>query len=132
MTKSFVIAVSFFFLLSGTVFCQDHSARISQFEDPANIIAKETAMLNDLIEASQQNLKNLTYLKGLIQKYQTLQSQYMVNPDDNEALYQMIKTAHAILEKIKENHLAPLFDPAFLSELTIISKPAAKLGIPKP
>jgi len=114
------------------VFGQEKGVQVRQFEDPANMFDRETAMLGDLIEAAQANLKNLTRLKDLIQKYQTLQEQYMANPDDNETLYQMIKTAHTILEKIKEYHLTQLFDPAFLSELSIVSKPAAKLGLPKP
>ena len=101
------------------------------FENKNDIIVNEVKMLDELILSSQKSLKNLIAIKELIQKYQGIQKKYLDNPNDNTALYQMIKAAHTILEAIKESKLTPLFDPAFLSELTIISKPATKLGIPK-
>ncbi len=98
----------------------------------SDLISGEITKIDDLIDVSKQNVQVLTSLKTSIENYQELQSRYMQDPEDNEALYQMIKEAHSILESIKKSQLKPLFDPAFLSELAIISKPAAKLGLPKP
>lgn len=97
-----------------------------------DLIDREITMLSDLIDATQQNLNNQIKLRDLIKQYQTYQKRYLEVADDNELLYQMIKTAYVILDIIKQNHLAEAFDPAFISELTIVSKPAAKRGLPKP
>lgn len=97
-----------------------------------NRAAKELSALDHMIEATEQTLKNQIKLRELIKQYQELQKNYLLHPDDNETLYKMIKTAHIILENIKEYHLTQVMDQEFLSELTIISKPAAKLGVPRP
>lgn len=97
-----------------------------------NNTAKEIALVDDLIGSAQSTLSNLTYLKEMLSKYQTLQDNYMKDSSDTEALYQMIRLAHEILGNIKTSQMTTLFEPSFLSELSIISKPATKLGIPKP
>jgi DNA phosphorothioation-dependent restriction protein DptG len=97
-----------------------------------NSTGKEIALIDGLIESAQNNLNNLTSLKETIEKYQTVQNRYMQDPNDTETLYKMIRLAHEILENIKTSQMTSLFEPSFLSELSIISKPAAKLGIPKP
>jgi hypothetical protein len=116
-------------------FTKGHSQSLNipapRVDDPSHLVKNELQTLDLLIEATQLNLKNLTKLKEHLQKYQELQDRYLKN-SDNEVLFQMIKTAHVILEGIKEAHLTQSFDPAFLSELSIISKPATKLGIPRP
>lgn len=94
--------------------------------------SKEVVMVDSLIECAQNNLNTLTALKDKILQYEAEQNRYMQDPQNTEALYKMIKLAHLILENIKSSQLTPLFEPSFLSELTIVSKPAAKLGIPKP
>ncbi len=118
------------------IFClgQAFSAEIKAVGLPENknVIANEVMMLDQLIEASKQSLEIQIKLRDLILKYQELQTRYLEGQNDNEHLFIMAKSAKKILETIKENHLTPSFDPAFLGELTLISKPAAKRGIPKP
>jgi hypothetical protein len=109
-----------------------YSQEVLSIDDPSKVIEKELSMLSELIESSKVHLKNLVFLKESIDNYRKLQACCMENLEDQETLYKMIKLAQTILVNIKQNQLIPLFDPAFISELTILSKPAAKLGIPRP
>lgn len=95
-------------------------------------IRNETALIESLIEATQENLAALTKLRDLAQVYNDVQEAYLKNENDQENLFQMIKTAHAMLEIIKERQLAQSFAPDFIAELNVVSKPVSKLGIPKP
>lgn len=104
----------------------------NDFTVSKDVVSNELVMLDDLISATQQNLEIQLKLRELLQSYQQIQEQYLQKPDDNELLFQMVKHAHIIFEMIKENHLTQAFDPAFLGELTLVSKPVSKLGIPKP
>jgi hypothetical protein len=121
MLKLLLLTLVFFSFFLANVYGQD-----------STLVNTEIVLLDSLIQSAQENIKNLTQLKEMITAYQVEQVKYMKNPSDNEALYKMIKLAHAILENIKSSQLTLLFEPTFLSELTIISKPVAKLGIPKP
>ena len=121
-------AVVFSFCGMGLAYSQE----VLPIDDPSKVIEKELSMLSKLVDLSKINLTNLLSLKESIESYQKLQTHYMENLEDQETLYKMIKLAQAILVNIKQNQLIPLFDPAFISELTIISKPASKLGIPRP
>lgn len=94
--------------------------------------SKEIAIVDSLIACAQNNVTQLISLREKIVDYQTQEALYMQNPQNTEALYKMIKNARVILENLQESRLSMLFDAAFLSELTIVSKPATKLGIPKP
>jgi hypothetical protein len=96
------------------------------------LIACQLDKINEWIEASRQHLLHLNQLKASVERYQQLQIQYIQSPENNEILYQMIREAHILLEEIKKWQLTSLFDSAFISELTVVSKPVAKLGIPKP
>lgn len=98
----------------------------------AQMISNQLIKIDEWLEASKQNVRALTQIKASVERYQHLQARYMQNPENNEALYQMIKEAHSLLEAIKTMQLTPLFEAAFISELTVVSKPVAKLGIPKP
>lgn len=114
---------SFIIFVISSCFCfaqTDHSIR------------DEIALLDDIIAASQENLQEQIKLRDLIKSYHEIQAKCLKDEQDQESLFQMIKTAHAILEIIKEKQLTQTFDPNFLTELTIVAKPASKLGIPKP
>lgn len=100
--------------------------------EPNEVVANEIARLNLLIEATQQSLEQQRRLRDMVVEYQKIQARYMESTDDNELLYQLIKKAYAILEAIKAQHLEAAFEPEFLSELSLLSKPALKSGIPKP
>jgi|694.fasta_scaffold28661_1 hypothetical protein len=108
------------------------SIYLLQAEETNDLIGREIENLNDLIEATEKNLELQVKLRGMIKDYQKIQQNFLQNPEDNELLFQLVKNAHLILELIKEYRLNSLFDPAFLAELSLVSKPASKLGIPKP
>jgi hypothetical protein len=93
----------------------------------------ELVLLDQLIETTQQSLKEEMRLRDLVKQYQQLQKEYIDQGDDNDKLYQLIKTAYTVLEGIKSLHLEHSFEPEFLSELALLSKPATKsVAIPKP
>lgn len=96
-----------------------------------NLISQELAMLEEIIASTQETLKTEIRLRELIQQYQTLQEKVLKDEDNYELLYQLAKKGSETLELIKANHMLHTFDPAFISELNIVSKPAMKRGIPK-
>jgi hypothetical protein len=100
--------------------------------DPAALIGNEIARLDTLIQATEQSLEGQKKLRTLIVEYQKLQDQYLKNTKDNELLFKLVKSAYRVLVSIKENHLIHNFDPEFIDELTVLSQPASKRGIPKP
>lgn len=100
--------------------------------DPLQITGNEITKLDALIEVTQQNLENQKKLRKLVSEYQQIQAQYLLNADDKEVLYRAVKSAHRLLENIKENHLTQAFDSQFISELSFFSQIATKRGIPKP
>jgi len=108
------------------------NAADSPIIEPKEVVANEIARLNLLIEATQESLEQQRRLRDMVVEYQKIQARYMQSSEDNELLYQLIKKAYAILETIKAQHLEAAFEPEFLSELSILSKPALKSGIPKP
>lgn len=120
-----------------TVFCllamtSLQAADSSAIVAPREMVANEIFRLDQLIEATQLSLKQQYKLRDQVKSYQQLQANYQNNPEDNELLFQLIKTAYTILESIKTQHLETAFEPEFLSELSVLSKPATKSGIPKP
>lgn len=98
----------------------------------ADELSKEIDLVGDMIASAENAIKNLQSLQSDLKKYQAIRKVCLENPDDNESLYKMIKLAQSILDQIKIAQLTTVFEPSFLSELTIVSKPASKLGIPKP
>jgi hypothetical protein len=104
----------------------------STIKDPAALIDDEIARLDTLIQATEQSFDGQKKLRLLIVEYQKNQKIYLKNSRDNDLLFKVIKSAHRVLQSIKENNLLHTFDPDFIDELTILSQPAAKRGIPKP
>jgi len=100
--------------------------------DPAAFITHEISRLDTLIQATQQSLEDQKKLRERIVEYKKLQDAYVKAPDDNDLLFRIVKSAHRTLQAIKENHLIHVFDPEFIDELTVLSQPAQKRGIPKP
>lgn len=101
-------------------------------KDPATIVNDELLRLDMLIQATSQSLEAQKRLRVMIVEYQMIHEQFLKNPNDNEVLLNVVKSAHKILQSIKENHLTYTFDTNFIDELTILSQPASKRGIPKP
>lgn len=125
--KTTPLFLTIFLFLSATVQAAD-----SPIIEPKEVVANEIARLDLLIEATSRSLEQQRKLRDMIVEYQKTQARYMDNPEDNELLYQLIKRAYGILEVIKGQHLEGAFEPEFLSELSLLSKPALKSGIPKP
>lgn len=101
-------------------------------KDPSTLIGDEICRLDHLIQATEQSLDGQKKLRMLIVEYQKLQDQYLKNTKDNDLLLKIIRSANRVLQSIKENHLLHHFDPDFIDELTILSRPISKRGIPKP
>lgn len=121
----------FYFLLL-SLFGQLAASSSPTVLDPKEIVSNELARLDFLIEATEKSLQQQQKLRSLLKDYQKLQAQYLNQPDDNELLFQLIKSAYTILETIKTLHLETAFEPEFLSELTVLAKPAIKSGMPRP
>lgn len=111
---------------------QVHADLPNTIKDPAALIGDEIARLDTLIQATEQSLEGQKKLRLLIVEYQKLQDLYLKNTKDNDLLLKVVKSAHRVLQSIKENNLMQTFDPDFIDELTILSQPASKRGIPKP
>jgi hypothetical protein len=107
-------------------------SNVPRFEKPENKTANELAQLDQMIELTRMTLETEIQLREKIKHYQALQDSTMRSNPDNEQLYQLAKNAHAILEIIRANHLNAAFEEDFLRELGVVSKLAAKQGIPKP
>lgn len=127
--SSFSILCALVFLMLGALFADNVPAPI---KDPATLIHDELARLDTLIQATQQSLEGQKKLREKIVEYQKLQEEFAQNPKDNDVLLNMVKSAHRTLQAIKENHLTQTFDTDFIDELTVLSQPASKRGIPKP
>lgn len=104
----------------------------SPIKDPAALIGNEISRLDTLIQATELSLEGQKKLRTQIMEYQKLQDLYFKTPQDNDLLFKVIKSAYRTLQTIKENHLVQTFDPEFIDELTVLSQPATKRGIPKP
>lgn len=124
----------FFSLLSFCMCFYAHSAvsGLSNIKDPSQLINNELRRLDTLIQATEQSLEGQKKLKELIIQYQNIQDQFLNDTQNNDLLFQLVKSAYRALQSINENHLIHTFDPEFISELTTLSQIATKRGIPKP
>lgn len=87
--------------------------------------------LSPLIASTERLLQRQKELKILLEKYQGLHARYLNDMEDRALALETGKTAQETLERIKEDKLTYLFDPSFLSEMTLFAKLAAKPSIPK-
>lgn len=87
--------------------------------------------LTPLISSTERLLQRQKDLKTLLEKYQSLHARYMNDMEDRALALETGKSAQEALERIKEDKLTYLFDPSFLSEMTLFAKLAAKPSIPK-
>lgn len=111
---------------------QAHGEVPSPIKDPNALIGNEISRLDTLIQATELSLEGQKKLRGQILEYQKLQDQYLGNSKDNDLLMKLVKSAYRTLQTIKDNHLEQTFDADFIDELTILSQPASKRGIPRP
>ena len=94
--------------------------------DPKELIVHEISKLNILIESTERSLGQEKQLREHMENYQKLHSLYLEEEENDQLLLQLVKTAHVILQTIKELRLETTFEPDFISELTVVSKPAVK------
>ena len=111
---------------------QGHADISASIKDPAALIGNEISRLDSLIQATEKSLDAQRKLRVQIAEYQKLQDLFLKNPKDNDLLLKVVKSAYRTLQTIKENHLSQTFDADFIDELTVLSQPATKRGIPKP
>lgn len=111
---------------------QTNGAIPTSIKDPAALIDNEITRLDTLIQATEQSLEAQKKLRAQIIDYQNVQELYLKNTKDNDLLLKVVKSAYRTLQDIKKNHLTQTFDSDFIDELTVLSQPATKRGIPKP
>lgn len=92
----------------------------------------ELQMLDDLIQITDQNLKNQKELREKVLQYQKQLNIYLKNSSDKDQVLKVARIAHSVLAEIKRLYLIESFQPSFISELTLFSQIAQKRGIPKP
>lgn len=115
-----------------TLALQASAAIPTAIKDPDALIGNEIVRLDTLIQATEQSLESQKKLRVQILEYKKLQELYLQNPKDNELLLKLVKSAYRTFQTIKNNHLTQTFDSDFIDELTVLSQPATKRGIPKP
>lgn len=128
------------YLWSVLVFLLCHSLLLSAAEnslglketEPSLVLLSEIKRLEHLIHITEENLANQQSLKKQFLDFQKIQLRYLENTQNKEVTLQMVQSAHALLEAIKQYHLTQVFDPEFISQLTFFSQFASKRSVPKP
>jgi hypothetical protein len=87
--------------------------------------------LDQLILSTEKQLHKEKKLKEHLEGYWKWHEVYLQNIDDRELAYKCGEYAYKALEIIGHERLAPYFDPAFISELTLFAKLKSKPSIPK-
>lgn len=123
--KSLFLSLTTFFGIAITM------PAIANVHAPDQLISQEINRLDTLIQATQQSLETQKKLRDTILEYQKAYADYIKQPQNDDLLLRLVKSAHKTLKLIKEGHLKQTFDPAFIDELTVLAQPASKRGIPK-
>jgi hypothetical protein len=130
----FLFAHSFFFLsaaIDESSIIRPTTKDLPKIWENSPQVGNEIKFLDDLIATTALNLENQKVLKKLLIDYVAIQNQYVQNVNDQALSMKMVKTAHQLLEKIKELNLTHIFDAQLLSELTFFSQIAVKQGVPE-
>jgi hypothetical protein len=122
----FYLLLAFMAIVSSAFAEEAACSHYRPIKDPAALLSTEIGRLDTLIEATEKSLVQQRKLKLLIVEYKSIQDKYLLKPNDNDLLYQMIKSAYKTLKSIKEYHLVQTFDKEFIEELTIVSQPIKK------
>lgn len=89
------------------------------------------AELDALIASTERIVASQKSLRDDLKKYAELHAQYLKDMDNRELLLKTAKVAQSALERIKQDRLGSLFDPNYLSEMTLFAKIAARPTLPK-
>lgn len=120
--------------LSSSLFGIDNSTMpdLPGVKDPSALLDNQIVLLDHLTQMTKQSLDQQIDLREQIIQYKHIQEAYLKDTQDNELLFQLIKSGYKVLHSIKESHLVQNFDPDFINELTLFYNIATKRGIPKP
>lgn len=102
------------------------------FAAQKNLFQRDIAMMDDLIETTTLQLDRQKIIREKLIAYRNLQERYLSENENSDLLYQMSQTANQLLTMIKENYLTHMFTTEFISEITVVAKPAAKNNLPTP
>ncbi len=86
----------------------------------------ELTILDNLIEVTKKNLQEQIELRSMVADYLRIHEQYVQDTANKELSYQMIMKAHAVLQKIKDDHLTQAFDKEFINDITFFSNIASR------
>ncbi len=112
--------------LSNVSLMAGEAADILLPKDPAALLQNELIRLDTLIACTQKSVEEQKKLKVLIVEYKTLQEQHLKKPQDNALLLLLVKSADKVLKAIQEAYLIKTFDPEFIEELSVLSRPLKK------
>lgn len=93
--------------------------------DPLKDLETLTVSLERLVEKQKA-------LRKVLEEYLLLREAYLVDTSNRDLALKTAEKAKIALAEIKEESLTYLFDPSFLSEMTLFAKLADKPRIPKP
>lgn len=94
-------------------------------------VSVEVALLDALIDVTEKNLVAQKELRKEIQLFEQRKGRFLKDMNNRNAAYDMVQSAHQILENINSNYLLSMFPPEFISELTFFSQIASKQEDPK-
>lgn len=93
---------------------------------------KEFALkdLDNLIDSTEALVEKQKNLRAKVEEYLSLHDEYLLDMENKELLIQTANSAKKILEMIKKEKMASLFDPSFISEMTLFAKLSKRPSIP--
>lgn len=84
-----------------------------------------------IVSTEDLSLKQKT-VRSALTEYIYLRDIYLKDMENREILLKTAIFARSALKTIKEEKLTPLFEPDFISEMTLFAKLAANPTLPKP
>jgi len=96
-------------------------------QEPQDDVAK----IDQLIDATNDNLARLKKLKGLLIEYKQAEVKAIKDPDDTDNLLKLVTLAKEIDDIISDSALQDIFAPQFLEEIKKFAQIAGKKNIPQ-
>lgn len=93
-------------------------------------VPSEEAQLVRLYEATQRSLEQIRKLQENLAAFRKQEAVTLQTPEDVDALYALSQAALRLSQSIRETRLEPYFRPAFIEELSRVSKMAESKAIP--
>lgn len=116
-----------FAALTCTHFIQADSLTLpSKTEEPKDEIAR----LDQLIAATEDNLKKEKALREILVQYKQAEIEAIKNPDNIDNLLKLVSLAKKAREGISETSLDDYFSPQFIEELKKLSQISERKNVP--